>query len=105
MSARQVLLSSLVLLLLPWAVLGCAGDEPPESGVPGRTGPVAIRVTEDMAGASTALKVGHVLRIELPARPLRGFAWEIESVDASVLRVPVFESCTYIISGLFSATR
>lgn len=76
----------MLLALLACVTVGCGGEEEP-----GPAGPVEIRVTQGQDGASTALHVGHVLRIELPANPLNGGAWEIEAVDASVLRVPVEE--------------
>ena len=80
---------TLILGCLLWVL--AAGCGPEEPAAPAPTGPVEIRVTAVQDGASTALKIGHVLRIELPAYPQTGCAWELESVDASVLRVPVEE--------------
>lgn len=75
-----------LLVLLASLVAGCGSETPPQP-----TGPVEIRIRETQSGASTALKVGHILRIELPAQPLEDCAWEVASVDESVLRVPVEE--------------
>ena len=91
MRTRKVLRFVVFLALLSGLGFGCGGEE--SSGTPAdeSAGPTEIGVTQALDGASTALKVGHVLRVELPANPLNGYAWEIESVDESVLRVPVEE--------------
>jgi len=82
-------LTAVLLLSLAPVLPGCGEPTAPAARVP--AGPVEIRVTAERNGASTALKVGHVLRVELPANPLNDLAWEIEAVDEGVLRVPVEE--------------
>lgn len=75
----------LVVLLVSIAA-ACGNEESPRP-----TEPIEVRITEVQHQASTALKIGHVLRVELPAQPLQACAWELVSVDESVLRVPVEE--------------
>ena len=81
--------SLVALVALAAVASACGKSEPAAPAVP--AGPVEIGVTVDRDGASTALKLGHVLRVELPAEPERGFVWEVDSVDETVLRVPVEE--------------
>lgn len=84
-----------VVVLLALSLSACgedAGDVP----APGTSGEapaarVEIGVTERANGGSTALKVGHGLRVELEARPETGFAWQIVEVDEAVLRAPEME--------------
>jgi predicted secreted protein len=86
-----VRLAGALLAFLVCLGTGCGPEEPTAPGAGEPTGPVEIRVGLDRDGGSTALRVGHVLRVELPSDPTSGTAWEIESVDESVLRVPFEE--------------
>lgn len=88
MTTCRLLLAALLLTL---AGSGCGGDAPPEEAVDEPPRVIEIRVAAAQDGASTALKVGHVLRVELPASPEAGRAWELASVDETVLRIPVEE--------------
>ena len=84
---------SLFVFVFSGLLAACGGeavDDGPAGGpVPDR--PTEIGVTVDHDGGSTALRVGHVLRVELPAQPDEGAFWEVASVDDTVLRVPVEE--------------
>lgn len=78
-------------LVLSILAAGCGPEEPAAPARDPSAGPVEIRVTAAQDGASTALKIGHVLRVELPSNPLNDYAWEIEAVDAGVLSAHVEE--------------
>lgn len=45
-----------------------------------------MKLTENDAGKTVELRVGDELEILLPGNPATGYAWEVSSLDSSVLK-------------------
>lgn len=45
-----------------------------------------IRLTEADAGRTIALRIGDRLEVTLPGNPTTGFAWEVDTLNTSIMR-------------------
>ena len=79
------------LLAATLCLASCGGDQPAPAPIPSGEDLNDVVLTAAQDGGSTALLVGQGVRVELPADPETGCAWQVVSVDAAVLRAPPME--------------